>query len=69
MNNAINYQQQIDQLTNQQKPLKRSFGHGLNLKVYKTGKAVWIYRYTFNKKRKEILIGDTFITDSDRSHL
>jgi integrase len=62
MNNAINYQQQIDELVNLKNPLKRSFGHGLNLKIYDSGNAVWIYRYTHRRKRKEILIGEAFVT-------
>jgi hypothetical protein len=62
MNNAINYQQQIDELVNLKTPLKRSFGHGLNLKIYDSGNAVWIYRYTYRRKRKEILIGEAFVT-------
>jgi hypothetical protein len=50
MNNAIDYQETIDELVNLNKPLKRSFSHGLNLKVYESGKAVWIYRYSYYGK-------------------
>jgi hypothetical protein len=68
MNNALDYQETIDELVKLNKPLKRSFSHGLNLKVYESGKAVWIYRYSYYGKRKEPLVGDTYVTDRNKSN-
>jgi hypothetical protein len=65
MNNVANYQTTIDELVNLKKPLKRSFGRGLNLKVYESGNAVWIYRYTYYGKRKELLVGDAYVSNPD----
>jgi hypothetical protein len=69
MNNAINYQETIDELVNLNKPIKRSFSHGLNLKVYESGKAVWIYRYSYYGKRKELLVDDTYVTNRNKFNL
>lgn len=64
MNNALNYQIEIDKLVSLNRPIKRSFGHGLYLKISNSKKASWLFRYSINKKRKEIIIGEA-VTSND----
>jgi hypothetical protein len=60
MYNVKNYAQEIKAILELNKPTKRGFGNGLYFKVHKSASTSWVYRYQYNNKRKEVVLGKAF---------